>query len=311
MVRQIQEKCVAVVVGFYDETEAYAPNSSDDFFKRLSETNGTPGKPFYMPNGTPFFCTASGVLLKKGLADWDKLPESERKPGAVLVPKYAVDPERAAKARRLVKPPDNGLILRTYLRGLKPDENGQLRGPKIIPEMYNIPAEPNRDFLWLQEAEWKSLIPTSPKQGDTFAVPDAVRDRICHWHIAGGYHCLPGYYTADQFRAKEMALEVAGVTRQEVSLRLHGSAALKSGATYRFHGLLQYDVQKKGFTRLDVLALCDEGHDPKPRPQNVAPFRHYGIAFALAGERTDDLLPPFYLREHVGTPQRYFANTAR
>jgi hypothetical protein len=86
---------------------------------------------------------------------------------------------------------------------------------------------------------------------------------------------------------------------------------LKSGATYRFHGLLKYDMQRKGFSRFDVIALCDEGHDPKPRPQNVAPFRHYGIAFELAGARTDDLLPPFYLREHVGTPQRYFANTAR
>src|SRR5262249_54881167 len=155
------------------------------FFKRLSETNGTPGKPFYMPNGTPFFCTASGALLKKDLTDWDRLPESERKPGAVTVPKYTVDPERAAKARRLVKPPLNGLILRSYVRGLQPGEQGQLCGPRTIPGMYNIPAEPNRDFLWLQEAEWKSLVPPGPKKGDSFPVPDAVRDRICHWHIAG------------------------------------------------------------------------------------------------------------------------------
>jgi hypothetical protein len=124
-------------VGFYDETAAYAPNASEKFFQRLSETNGTPGKPFYMPNGTPFFCTASGVLLKKGLTDWDKLPETDRKPGALKVPKYTVDSERLAKARRLAKPPVNGLILRTYVRGLKPDEKGRLCGPRIIPEMYN------------------------------------------------------------------------------------------------------------------------------------------------------------------------------
>src|SRR5688572_14954999 len=97
----------------YDETDAYAPNASDDFFKRLSETNGTPGKPFYMPNGSPFFCTASGTLLKSGLTDWEKLPESERKPGAVTVPAYIVDPEKAKKSRRLTKPPANTLILRS------------------------------------------------------------------------------------------------------------------------------------------------------------------------------------------------------
>src|SRR5438128_1627063 len=97
------------------------------------------------------------------------------------------------------------------------------------------------DFMWLQEAEWKSVLLPNPAKGQTFPVPDSVRDRICHWHIAGGYHCLPGYYTADRFDSKEMTLSVEDATGQEVVLRLRGSAALKSGATYRFHGLLKYD----------------------------------------------------------------------
>jgi hypothetical protein len=294
----------------YDETEAYASSASDDFFKRLSETNGTPGKPFYMPNGTPFFCTASGTLLKGGLADWEKLPESERKPGAVTVPAYTVDVERAKKSRRLTRPPANTLILRTYIRGLKPEE-GRLVGPKTIPQMYDIPAEPNRDFVWLQEAEWKALMPTDAVRGHSFPVPDAVRDRICFWHIAGGYHALPGYYTHDRFKDRQMSLAVVDVMPQAVSLRLTGSAALKSGAKYNFHGVLNYNPRTKAFSRLDLIALCDEGHEPKPTPQNVAPFRHYGIAFELSGDRIDDLLPPFYLREHVGTPERYFTNTTR
>lgn len=136
-----------VIVGMYDETEAYAPNAADDFMKRLAATSDTPNKPFYMPNGSPFFCTAGGTLLKKGLADWDKVPEAERKPGAVTVPNYVVDPARTAKARRLAKPPANVLILRSYVRGLKPNEQGKLVGPKTIPAMYDIPAEPNRDFV--------------------------------------------------------------------------------------------------------------------------------------------------------------------
>jgi hypothetical protein len=302
---------VPVIVGMYDETAAYATKPADDFFKRLSETNGTPGKPFYMPNGTPFFCTASGILLKNGLADWDKLPQTERKPGAVAVPKYAADPELAKKNRRLTKPPANVLILRSYIRGLKPEADGRLRGPKVIPQFYNIPAEPNRDFVWLLEGEWKSLMPAEPAKGQSFPVPDAVRDRICLWHIAGGYHCLPGYYTPDRFQSREMTLTVEDATAREVTLRLTGAAAIKGGATYQFHGLLRYNPEKKTFNRFDVMALCDEGHEPKSIPQNVAPFRHYGIAFELPGDRTDDLLPPFYLRENGGTPERYFANSAR
>lgn len=294
----------------YDETEAYAPSVSDDFFKRLSETNGTPDKPFYMPNGTPFFCTASGTLLKNGLADWKNVPESERMPGAVTVPPSIVDPERAKKSRRLTKPSASTLILRTYIRGLTPEE-GRLVGPRIIPQFYDIPAEPNRDFVWLQEAEWKALMPADAVKGHLFPVPDAVRDRICFWHIAGGYHGLPGYYTPDRFESRQMSLTVMDVTPEAVSMRLTGSAAVKGGPEYKFHGLLKYNPETKAFSRLDLVALCDEGHEPKATPQNVAPFRHYGIAFELSGDRTDDLLPPFYLREHVGTPQRYFANTTR
>jgi hypothetical protein len=299
-----------VIVGMYDESAVYAANAEDTFFKRLSETNGTPGKPFYMPNGTPFFCTASGVLLKNGLSDWDKLPASERKPGAVTVPKYTLDPEMAKKSRRLTKPPANTLILRSYVRGLQPEE-GKLIGPKIIPRMYNIPAEPNRDFVWLKEAEWRSLMPAEVAKGRTFPVPDLVRDRICCWHIAGGYHCLPGYYTKEHFQSKNMNLTVERAIDESVSLRLTGNAVVKMGTTYDFHGVLRYNPRTKSFSRFDVIAFADEGQELKPTPQNVAPFRHYGIAFELAGDRIDDLLPPFYLREHVGTPERYFANTTR
>ena len=300
-------------MGFYDQSEGYAPGAMDDFFKRLRETSDHPDKPFYMPNGTPFFCTASGILLKKGLSEWDKLPEAQRKPGAALIPEATEDPERVKKSRRLTRPPANTLILRTYVRGLKLDADGRLVAPKIIDWEYNIklPAEPNRDFMWLRDEEWKSLIPANPVKGRAAPVADAVRDRICLWHIAGGYHGLPGYYSQDLFKSKEMTLEVETATPQDITLRLRGTAALKSGASYQFHGLLKFDPAKKALTRFDLIALCDEGRELKSTPQNVAAFRHYGIVFELAGERTDDLLPPFYLRENVGTPERYFGNTAR
>ena len=134
------------MVGFYDETAVYAADSSDKFFQRLSETSDSPGKPFYMPNGTPFFCTAGGILLKRGLSDWDRLPESERKPGAVTVRLPELDPSRIKTNHRLTKPPPDTLILRSYVRGLKLDKDGSLFAPKTIDWEYNIklPAEPNQ-----------------------------------------------------------------------------------------------------------------------------------------------------------------------
>jgi hypothetical protein len=312
-VQQIKTQCVPVVVGFYDETTAYAANTFDNFFQRLNETSGKPDKRFFMPNGTPFFCAADGTLLKNRLADWAKLPAAQRKPGAIKVPDAEADPERAARDRRLTKPEENTLILRTYMRGLKPGAGGRLLAPRIIDWEYNmkLPAEPNRDFMWLQEAEWQSLIPAEPTKGQTFPVSDAVRDRVCYWHIGGGYHALPSYYSPDRFKSKDMTLTVEDVTPKAISMRLGGSAELTTGATYQFHGLLKYDTQKKTFTRFDLVALCDEGRLPAPRGENVAPYRHYGIAFELSGERTDDLLPPFFLRENGGAPRKYFANKLR
>jgi hypothetical protein len=295
----------------YDESESYAPGALDDFFKRLSESNGTPGKPFYMPNGTPFFASASGTLLKKGLSEFDKLPDADRKPASLPAPKE--DPARIAKSRRLTKPPEGTLILRSYVRGLKVDDKGLLHAPKFIDWDYKqkLPGEPNRDFVWLREAEWRSLIPANPEKGTAFAVPDLVRDRLCHWHIAGGYHGLLGYYTKDNFKSKEMSLTIEEASAKSVKLRLRGHAKLTTDVVYRFHGVLQYDLDKKAFTCFDVIALCDEGRDLERKPQNVAPYRHYGIAFELPGTRTDDLLPPFYLRENVGTPENYFRNGTR
>ena len=297
-----------MIVGFYDETEVYAPNPEDKFFERLRETSDTPARPFYMPNGTPFFCTASGILLKNGLADWDKLPESERKPGAVIVPEYRVDTARVKASHRLMKPPPNTLVLQVYRRGLKKDEQGRLYGPKVLPEVYNLPVEPNRDFLWLLEAEWRSLVPDQLVQGRTFHVPDVVRDRICHWHIARGYDSLPEYYTAEDFRTKRMTLTLEEATAEQIRLRLRGYALLKSGACYRFHGELIYHLPAKAFKRFDVIALCDEGQEPAPRPHQNVSFRCYGIALELPDGRSL-LLPPFYLRENGGTPEKYFANT--
>jgi hypothetical protein len=266
-----------------------------------------------MPNGTPFFCTASGTFLKNGWRDWERLPASERKPGSYKVPERQPDLARAQKSKRLTKPPADGVILRTYIRGLKVDRDQQLFAPRQIDWSYGskLPAEPNRDFMWLRKQEWEALLPTSPQRGMNYAASPVLVDRICHWHIAGGYHCLPPRHRPEDFTAKSMAIAVESVNESEVSLRLTGAAAVKSGKTYRFHGVIGYRRDTLKPTRFDVIALADEGKELQSSPENVSPFRHYGVAFELAGERTDDLLPPFYGREQMGDPNKYFANDSR
>src|SRR5262249_14140415 len=62
-------------------------------------------------------------LPQKALEEWNKLPEAERKPGAVQVGESTkVDPQRPVQT-----PPPGGLILRAYIRYLGRDEKGELR----------------------------------------------------------------------------------------------------------------------------------------------------------------------------------------
>jgi hypothetical protein len=160
--------------------------------------------------GGMFCVTASGkrlgekvpwkLLPQKALEEWNKLPEEERKPGAVQVAKGGkTDPRRPAQS-----PPLNGLILKVSIRYLARANDGKLRHANrqdfasrdqlvrwfkiqradvinyldraVLGAGYLFEANP--DFLWLAEAEWKSLLPTDPKVGAKFPVADAITKRI-------------------------------------------------------------------------------------------------------------------------------------
>src|SRR5262249_34935967 len=112
--------------------------------------------------------TASGKFLgndpAKALAAWKALPEVERKPGAVAIgPRGPVD-----EKKRQPTPPPGGLILRLFYRNLARTAGGELRLATQDDFTFgngrvNLDAQPN--YLWLTQAEWKSLIPADPKKG--------------------------------------------------------------------------------------------------------------------------------------------------
>jgi hypothetical protein len=212
--------------------------------------------------------TASGKVLgngrdlQKGLEAWNKLPESERKPGAVQVGERGkIDTARAERA--VPTPPPGTLILKIYARFLSRTDDGQLRhatpqdfmgDDKVRAQMLAaypealararldgiIPkdrlehirrgiadriSEAQPDFFWLTEAEWKSLVPANPKKGDQFAVPEALTKRIFGSRLDPNQLIGEPHYAP--VRSGELTLTVEDISSSSVRLRIAGSALLR------------------------------------------------------------------------------------
>jgi hypothetical protein len=249
------------------------------------------------------------TLLLNALKKWQQLPAEERKPGSVPM----ADPK--GEAARPLTPPPNGLVLRVYMRNMKRDRKGDLdritRADLQDRKTYKddtwrwangIYTEPMPDVMWLTEDEWKSLVPTDPRPGDKFSVPDPIRKRIIRFHLTDGTYGLPDWWKLADIRSEELTLTVeeAGPA---LRLRLQGAVLLATdadrakahhGYDARLEGRLVYDLKNKAFTRFDFLAVGDcwggdweGGRFARPGP---APL---GVAFELAsGDRTADRVPP-------------------
>ena len=119
--------------------------------------------------------TPNGRLLShspaEGLAKWRQLPAAERKRLDDLG-KYDTAHDPA--------PPPGGVILRVFARGLVRDPQGKLQ---IYKTKVARSLEAGRDHLWLTEAEWRSLVPSGAKAGETLPVPQPLTDRICRRYL--------------------------------------------------------------------------------------------------------------------------------
>jgi hypothetical protein len=247
-------------------------------------------------SGSVRFITARGKLLERGelvfgekinwfqrsaqraWKAWAALPGSERKPGAVRVPKLAsVDPKR----RVAMKPPEGALVVRVYNRQLAWNPRGQLRytvAQDYVQELKKIApprmwaarfAEVGVDWMWITRPEWQALMPANPRKGQAVRVPTTLVERIFRFHLEPSR----GFTAVNQFvycTAKDgkMRLTVEEVTKTRVRLRLEGFANLEldRGAAYqgvrrkiayhpRFLGYLEYDPAKRVFYRFDLVAL--------------------------------------------------------
>jgi len=206
-----------------------------------------------------------GCSPEGALAEWRKLPEAERKPGALDVPEQEHHDEIVAR------PPPGGLILTVHQSALHRDAEGELRR-----QAHHFPAdygtalryEPGHDYVWLTAAEWKSLLPPdAPRKGDSYALPAPVAGQIFYnlRDTSQGGSSFPSVtWDPEDVRSQDLKLvveEIAPVLR----LRLEGPVQLQetvkdpgTGAARfdgRLLGYLDYDAKKQAFVRVDVVAL--------------------------------------------------------
>jgi hypothetical protein len=238
-------------------------------------------------------------LLRDGLAKWSKLPEAERKAGAVVVPDAG-----APDGGYTRKPPAGGLIVNVHARALEKVSTGGVADALC---KVGDGDEASRDHLWLTAGEWRSLVPADAEVGGKRPVPPAVAKRILRFHLIDNLRGEPPLWSAEDVRSSEMTLTVQEQTPTHLLLRLDGRALLATapgaanaerGYDAALLGYVRYDRGADRIDRFDVVALGDhwgQGH----YTQGARPGRQpLGVAFELArGDKPGDTVPPQGARE--------------
>jgi hypothetical protein len=251
--------------------------------------------------------------LQAKLNAWEALPEAERKPGGVTVPRpESVDPKRAALAL-----PAGALVVRVFNRHLGWDKDKSLRyavAEDFLPGASKAEVEryamAQNDFMWVPEKEWQALVPADPRKGANHPVPASFALRLFRSHLDPARGFTEGAnFTASRADAGQLTLTVQDVTADKLLLVLEGQADLKQTgrdepASFQpaLLGFLEYDRTRKAFTRFDMVALGTASGLPCDANGKVA-FRKgaypVGIAFELvANPTTAERLHPRAARDN-------------
>jgi hypothetical protein len=219
--------------------------------------------------------------LRKALDAWDRLPESERGPGAVEVPELA---SRELDRNFVRTPPtaDGGLIARVHTRTLERDEDGSLRAcSRDAASRPNSGALPARDHLWVTAEESRSLVPDRPAAGESFPLPAAIAERLLRFHLIDNTRGEPPMWRREDIRAQSLKLTVVASDGTQARLRLDGHALLATAADpkqadrgYDVHLLGYIDVDRASgrVERFEVAALGEHWGDG-PYTRNARPGR--------------------------------------
>jgi hypothetical protein len=211
-----------------------------------------------------FLCSASGRVvdgfndrfLEIWLNNWARLRPEDRQPNNFRLEErgnYRADP-------RNPKFPDGAISIRTFMRALDRDDGGSFFAPATLSLGISktvVRAEPNRDFLWLRSAEWKSLVPADPQPGGRYPVPASIRERIFRFHLVDGACCLPGFHRRDEISGS-LGINCVERSSEQIRLELSGDAQVGAGderIEFDLAGELSYRPEAARFTRFDAVAL--------------------------------------------------------
>ena len=285
-------------------TEEYVPVAGDDwyqrrredaegeFYKKVSDQGPRKNSDGRTRQGIYLF-TASGKLLayknaqdpdvmrqvlRRGLAEWKKLPDAERRPGAVKV-----EEPTKTDARYTRKPPEGGLILTTYTRILDDDKGELCKGTC----RFTGGDAAARDHVWLTKADWESLIPRSPEKGRTDKMPEKVAAKLARFHLIDNTRGEPQMWDDADIRKLDLRLDggkLTGTVQLENKSGDHGYYAELLGFVESDKGrVVRLDIVAKGLYWGDTLFI-------RGAPKGRFPL---AVAFSLAsGDLESDRVPP-------------------
>lgn len=246
------------------------------------------------------------------LDEFRKLPEDERKPGAVAV--RDMEPSE----RVIPAPPEGGLILKVHARFMSRDDKGLLRNAQAddFRSSFSFMLQPNTEYMWLTRAEWQALVPAHPVKGETIPVSSAVAERMVRFHLspARALTSENGIVPKSAIKKANLELVVDNVTSEKIRMRLNGfvhwgsdydaskatapNGPLPFGFEAPLHGVVVYDRTKNAIVRFDVVAPGDvwgRWGDANGNSQGVerSGRNPIGFAFELAdGASATNRLPP-------------------
>ncbi len=298
-------------------------DAEGDFFRQVRK-QAPMGAGFGGASGGEYVVTAGGKILSfarmssfaKGLEEFRKLPEAERKPQVGDMGK--IDPKWPV-------PPEGGLVIRVFQTRLEADPENNLRQPGKFRSFGWGCYEPGRDTVWLTRAECNSLVPATLKKGDKLRFPTALGERIARSALRDLSETNGVTWEPNAVRSLQWTLTVEDASAAQVRLRLEGTVSLKndpvpaivectkglakrSRAGEKFQappseedaptprydarvlGYLGYDRAKATFTRFDVVVLGDyvgihinpDYQKPKQPYTYVIRSMPVGIAFEIA-----------------------------
>lgn len=253
--------------------------------------------------------------LRHALAEWKSMPASSRQ----VAPRVPVGSTQTGRAAPVPVPPTGGLILKEYYRVLSEEPGGKLRHA-IVDDFVHAeklaargpPREKRHfleaapDFVWLSEAEWKSLIPANPVLGTSARVPANIAERIFRFHLVPAITFGESNgWSRTEVRGGELRVIVEEASQERIRLRLEGFARL--GADYptaekvsasggdgaygyepQILGYLAFDASRQRLDRFDMIALGDFYGTLRGDGRNFyRPGRTpLGVAFELVNEHS-------------------------